>query len=170
MDITSEILTQHHLQRQKFAELDDVDPKDRETLAVLWSRLAVLLEVHARAEEIYFYPRLLKVGSGGGGADSAAEETKDAVSDHNDIRDAVRRAATEQTGSDGWWQAVQDARTANSDHMAEEEREDLPDFRRHADLGLRHEIAVQFLAWEASHPNGVDAQDSDPDSWVQAHS
>ena len=41
--------------------------------------------------------------------------------------------------------------------MAEEEREDLLDFRHHADLQTRHDIAVQFLAYEAKplgrHPD-----------------
>ena len=35
--------------------------------------------------------------------------------------------------------------------MAEEEREDLVDFRQHADLQTRHEIAVQFIVFENQH-------------------
>ncbi len=166
MDITDLILFQHHEQRRQFALLDELADEPR-ALAAVWSRLAVLLEVHAAAEERYFYPRVLEVGHGAGGADSAEEETEDAIGDHNDIRDAVREAGRHEVGSDAWWKAVVDARLSNSDHMAEEEREDLADFRRHADLATRHEIAVQFLTFEGEHPNGVDEPDKDPEQYVQ---
>ncbi len=93
MDITDVIMQQHQEQRRGFAQLDDVDRGDTRTLTALWSRLAVLLEAHARAEELFFYPRLLDVGSGAADADdnSVAGETKDAISDHNEIRDAAAK-------------------------------------------------------------------------------
>lgn len=166
MDITEVILFQHHQQRRLFAVLDEIDPKDAPALAAVWKQLAILLEVHAAAEEKYFYPRVLELGHGAGGADSAAEETKDAIGDHNDIRDAVARAAQCTVGTKEWWSAVLDARLANSDHMAEEEREDLADFRRNADLRTRHEIALQFLVFEAQHADGIDAVDRDPEEYV----
>lgn len=166
MDITELILFQHHQQRRLFAALDELDRDDTDALAAVWRQLAILLEIHAEAEERYFYPRLLEVGRGAGGADDAPDEVKDAIGDHNDIRDAVSRADRCETGTDEWWQAVLDARLANSDHMAEEEREDLADFRRHADLQTRHDIAVQFLVFEAQHAQGIDAVDKDPDAYV----
>ncbi len=166
MDITEHILSQHHQQRRMFALLDEIDPKDTDALGAVWKRLAAFLEVHAAAEEQIFYPEVLRVGRGAGGADDAAEETEDAISDHNDIRDAVARANAEQPGTDPWWKAVIDARLANSDHMAEEEREDLADFRRHADLSARHELAVRFLVFEAQHAGGIDSSDKDPKRYV----
>lgn len=39
-----------------------------------------------------------------------------------------------------------DARIVNSDHMAEEEREDLADFRQHADLQARRNRYTQPAA------------------------
>ena len=48
-------------------------------------RALARLEVHAAAEEILFYPRLLKDDP------DAADDTKDAIRDHNDIRDGIRR-------------------------------------------------------------------------------
>jgi hypothetical protein len=171
MDITEEILHQHAEQRRMFALLDDLDPADTEQLGAVWQRLAILLESHAAAEEKFFYPRLLETGHGAPGKDDGpADETKDAVKDHNEIRDAVARADREEAGSEAWWSAVRDAREANSDHMAEEEREDLPDFRRHADLALRHRIAVDFLVYQAQHANGVSKGDSDPDRYVDRNS
>jgi len=170
MDITELILFQHHEQRRTFALLDEVPRDDTTALAAIWNRLEVLLEVHAAAEEEFFYPRLLAVGHGAADADSVAEETQDAVKDHNEIRDAVRRVSGHEPGSDAWWEGVEQARIANSDHMAEEERQDLADFRRHADLQTRHDIAVQFIAYENEHAYGIPARDRDPEAYVRDHS
>ncbi len=170
MDITEMILTQHHEQRRTFALLDDVAPQDAATLAAIWSRLKVLLEVHAEAEEKFFYPRLLKVGKGGGSAGSAADETLDAIKDHNDIRDAIREVDSHNPGTDDWWQAVVRARQANSDHMAEEEREDLADFRRQVDLQVRHDIAVEFVRYESDNAAGIRPSNDAPGEYVNKNS
>jgi hypothetical protein len=169
VDVTELILFQHHEQRRTFALLDEIPRDDGAALAAVWSRLEVLLEVHAKAEELFFYPRLLQVGHGAADADGVTEETEDAIKDHNEIRDAVRRVRSHAAGSDGWWSAVTDARTANGDHMAEEERQDLADFRRHADLQTRHDIAVQFIAYENAHAYGITPVDEDPEEYVAAH-
>jgi hypothetical protein len=166
MDVTEEILHQHAQQRRLFAVLDEIDPSDRDSLGAIWNRLAVLLETHAAAEEKFVYPRLLRSGDGPPGEDGPEEETKDAVKDHNEIRDAVRRANAEPAGTKAWWNAVRDARESNSDHMAEEERDDLPDFRRTVDFDDRHRIAVDFLVYQANHPTGVERKDRDPDAYV----
>ncbi|MFC7658208.1 hemerythrin domain-containing protein [Pseudonocardia benzenivorans] len=93
----------------------------------MWQPLADHLDVHAVAEEEIFYPQLLRRGG-----DDAEDETLDAIGDHNDIRDGVHAAARHPIGTDAWWDAVQQARDANDEHMAEEENEGLPDFRLHA--------------------------------------
>jgi hypothetical protein len=80
----------------------------------------------AVAEETVFYPQLLRRGN------EAGDETLDAISDHNDIRDGVHEAARYPIGSPQWWDGVRRARMANSDHMAEEEEQALADFRRNA--------------------------------------
>ena len=56
---------------------------------------------------------------------------------------------------------------ANGDHMAEEEREGLTDFRRRAGLQLRHRLAVAFAAFEARHVAGVPAVDKDPEEYIR---
>lgn len=167
MDITELIVFQHHEQRRTFALLDDIPPEDTATLAAVWDRLQVLLEVHADAEERFFYPRLLEVGHGVAGADGPGEEVRDAVKDHNEIRDAIRQVRRHPPGSPTWWEAVTACREANSDHMAEEEREDLADFRRHADLQTRHDIALQFIRYESEHAQGVPPRDRDPEAYVE---
>ena len=169
MDITEIILEQHHQQRRMFALLDEMPRGDNEALRAMWDRLAAFLEIHAEGEEKYFYPQVLKLGKGNpeGGV---RDEVEDAVSDHNEIRAAVRKTQDHQVGTDEWWTAVWEARKANDEHMAEEEREDLLDFRHHADLQTRHDIAVQFLTYEAKHVTGIPIRDKDPDTYIEQNS
>ena len=65
--------------------------------------------------------------------------------------------------------SASDTRAANSDHMGEEEREALADFRRHASLRTRHELAVRFAVYEAAHAGGVPLADKDPVRYVRQH-
>ena len=166
MDITQLILDDHHEQRRLFAMLEEIDPADTMTLGALWERLGVFLDLHAEAEEQLFYPALLRLGQGTGDDDTAEPETEDAIEDHNDIRDAVAAAAEHEVGSDAWYDAVAAANKANGDHMAEEEREGLTDFRRHASLQIRHDLAVSFIAFEATHVSGVEPVDKDPQQYI----
>lgn len=167
MDITEIIQHQHDEQRRMFAYLEQWPRDDHEGLAAVWERLAILLETHAEAEETYFYPELLRLGTGGADADSVSEEVEDAVKDHNEIRQAVRAADNHQVGSDGWWTAVIDANVHNSDHMGEEERQDLADFRQQASLELRHEIALKFIRYQSQNAaGGIEPVDKDPQEYV----
>jgi hypothetical protein len=161
VDITQLILDDHHEQRRRFAMLEQVG-RDSAVLGALWARLAVFLEVHAAAEEQIFYPELLRVTSG-----AAEGETLDAIHDHNDIRDAIAAVPVDEPGTSQWFAAVAAANLANSDHMAEEEREGLTDFRRLASLQLRHDLAVSFATFEAQHFAGVPVQDKDPAAYVR---
>ena len=169
MDITQLILDDHHEQRRLFSILEQIDDADVAALTAVWGRLSSLLDVHAEAEELFFYPDLLRVGVGEGGRSDAADETRDAVKDHNEIRDAVADAQKETVGTPAWRKAVAAANEANGDHMAEEEREGLTDFRLHADLALRHALAVKFVGYELAHLNGIDAVDKDPKAYVKAN-
>ena len=167
MDITQLILDDHHEQRRLFAILEQIDRADTGTLSAVWARLSAFLELHAAAEEEIFYPALLLAGLSTGRRDSAEEETLDAIHDHNDIRDAIAAAAGPVAGTDEWYAAVAAVNLANGDHMAEEEREGLTDFRRLAGLTLRHDLAVAFAAFEARHFAGVPAVDKDPARYVR---
>lgn len=167
MDIVELILSDHHEQRRMFAMLDELFAGEAEALTAVWRRLRVLLEVHAEAEEQFFYPKLLAAGTGAGSKDSAEAETDDAIGDHNDIRNAIADVEGEGVGTPAWWEAIAKVRQANSDHMGEEEREALADFRRHADLGMRHEIGLRFAVFEAAHAQGVSARDKDPADYIE---
>jgi hypothetical protein len=168
MDITEVILHQHAEQRRMFTMLEEWPRDDEGGLDALWKRLEILLEVHAEAEERYFYPRLLKLGQGNPEGD-VDDEVEDAIKDHNEIRDAVADVARHELGSDAWRAAVAGANKANSEHMGEEEREGLADFRGHADLALRHRLAVSFATFEARHFAGVTPVDKDPKAYVEAN-
>ncbi len=170
MDITQLILDDHAGFRKLFAQIEQIDRKDTASLKAVWERLHRWLDTHAQAEENLFYPEVLKLGTGAGGKDDAADETEDAIEDHNDIRDTAEAVGREEVGSDAWFKAVDKCNYANSDHMAEEEREALTDFRRHADLTLRHEIAVKFAAYEAEHITGVKPVDKDAKAYIKANS
>ncbi len=169
MDITQLILDDHHEQRRLFAILDEIDDADTASLKAVWERLAAFLEVHAEAEEQLFYPALLKRGDGAGGKSTAAAETLDAIKDHNEIRDAIAEVGRHRAGSAPWRAAVAAANKANGDHMAEEEREGLTDFRRTAPASLRHDLAVGFITFEARHVTGVRPVDKDPKRYVADH-
>ena len=166
MDITQLILDDHQEQRRLFSILEQLDRTDTKSLAAMWKRLAAFLEVHAEAEEQIFYPALLRLGQGAGGKPTAADETEDAIKDHNEIRDAVEAVAGHVVGSDGWHAAVSKANKANSDHMGEEERQGLTDFRTHAPLQLRHDLSVRFAVFDAAYITGVEAADKDPQSYI----
>jgi hypothetical protein len=167
VDITQLILDDHHEQRRLFAILEQIDRAETGVLSAVWSRLASFLELHAAAEEEIFYPALLQVGLAAHRTAGVEGETLDAIHDHNDIRDAVTEVASHQVGTDEWFAAVSAANLANSDHMAEEEREGLTDFRRLAGLQRRHELAVAFVAFEARNFAGVPVVDKDPATYVR---
>lgn len=167
MDITEVILHQHAEQRRMFAYLEEWPKDDTDGLAAMWHRLEILLEVHAESEERHFYHQLVAVGEGAGDADSVDDEVEDAIKDHNEIRAAIREVAKHEPGSEKWWAAVTEANVANSEHMGEEERQDLTDFRRRASLEERHELAVRFLRFEAQKwAEGIKPVDKDPADFV----
>lgn len=166
-DITMLILADHDWFRERFARLDYLQaqtPVDQTALERVWRPLANKLDVHAYIEEKIFYPQLLKRGAG-----DAEGETLDAIGDHNDIRDGVRAANACRVGAEEWWAAVGRTRAANDDHMAEEEREGLSDFRRLAPIGLREALGRQYSEFMAQHPTteGLPIVDRDPEGYVE---
>ncbi|KKC02376.1 hemerythrin domain-containing protein [Mycobacterium nebraskense] len=166
-DITMLILADHEWFREQFAQLDYLQaqtPADEAALARVWRPLADKLDVHAYIEEKIFYPQLLKRGT-----DDAEGETLDAIGDHNDIRDGVRDANAARVGSEQWWAAIGRTREANDDHMGEEEREGLSDFRRAAPIGLREALGRQYRDFMAEHPttDGLAITDRDPQRYVE---
>ena len=83
MDITQLILDDHAEQRRLFAIIEQIDPKDTDALTKVWSRLSAFLDVHAEAEERFFYPQLLKLGEGANDAEDGTVEAAQAVAKAN---------------------------------------------------------------------------------------
>jgi hypothetical protein len=164
-DITALILDDHDAFRRGFARLDDARD-DVELLTAVWTALARHLDLHAEAEETLLYPHLVRHG------DDGEDETVDAIGDHNKIRDAIEEARGHEVGSPEWWRAVRTVRRENSEHLAEEEDEALPDFRRHAATELRADLAARWLKFYAEHDDGRDlvARDKDPQRYVERNS
>jgi hypothetical protein len=164
-DIIELIYEDHDWLRRHFFYLDDA--KSEAELTAVWEPLAARLDTHADAEETVFYPALLKKGEAG----DPEDETEDAIDDHNKIRDAVREARRHKVGSDAWYEAVGRARTENGEHLDEEEREALPDFIKSASAELRHQLAMQWLAFYREHPagKGVDTSDKDAEEYIGEH-
>ncbi|MGN6743460.1 MAG: hemerythrin domain-containing protein [Amnibacterium sp.] len=166
MDITQVILDDHAEQRRLFAALEEIGPDDRKALSAVWERLGALLDTHAEAEERLFYPELVALGRRTDD-DEDAEETEDAIHDHNEIRDAGEAVRKAEVGTDAWFEALGELNRVNGDHMAEEEREGLTEFRRKVGLAERHDLAVRFLAFECRHLLGVEPVDKDPEAYVR---
>ncbi|MGH9131133.1 MAG: hemerythrin domain-containing protein [Acidimicrobiales bacterium] len=164
-DICDLILDDHETFRRRFAEMDTAGT-DTYALARLWTPLAMLLDLHAATEEEVFYPCLLKQG------ENAEEETIDAIGDHNKIRDALADAGRQAVGTEAWWKAVGEARTQNSDHMGEEERGALADFRSNTTQERRDELGSQFVAFKERHAGGrhLEITDRDPEAYIAEQS
>jgi hypothetical protein len=165
-DIVDLIYADHDYFRRYFFLLDQAG--SNEELEAIWEPLATRLDTHAQAEEVVFYPVLLKQGQAG----DPEDETEDAIDDHNKIRDAVREARRHPIGSPEWFQAVGQARTENGEHLDEEEREAIPDFLKSASAEVRHSLAMQWLQFYYRHPDGrgVDDSDRDVEEYLQENS
>ena len=166
-DITDQILAHHEWFREQFVRLDDAkaaSPANPDALRAVWGPLATKLDLHAIAEEEIFYPQLLRRGT-----EDPEEATLDAIGDHNDIRDGVHAAEAHTVGTPEWWAAVTQAREANDEHMAEEEREGIADFRANAPAGLRDALGRQFTRFFEQHAttDGVNVADKNPQRYVE---
>ncbi|MCA1672540.1 MAG: hemerythrin domain-containing protein [Actinobacteria bacterium] len=163
-DVTLLILQDHDTLRSMFAELEGLRDEPARA-AEVWADLAALLEVHASAEEEHFYPALLQHVPG------SEDETKDAIGDHDEIRDGIRHAQDAEVGSEQWWNGIEKARDANDHHLAEEERDDLSDCLQHMSRELRTELGARFQEFKDKHPHarGLSGADKDPDSYVEEH-
>ena len=148
-DIIELILADHERIRRLLRALDDAARYGGDTgadwvLALVWRRLAGLLELHAEVEEEICYLALF-----GPGQDAAAQ-MQDAIADHDDIREAVREARLHAVGSAAWWRAATAALRASSDHMTHEERGALAAFGRRATPALRNELGRHWAAFIAA--------------------
>ena len=165
LDIASLILSEHEAFRRAFAEIEGLRDSDAEQAPLRWKELADQLEVHAAGEEAIFYPALLHE------VDDSEGDTKHAVKDHNEIREATRAVEDHEAGSDSWWEALVTAREATVEHLGEEETDVLPLFKQEVAESVRTELGMQWLAFHDEHEQakGLSGKDKDPDAYVEKH-
>lgn len=159
-DIIDVIREDHEHQRLAFAHLEaTTDGAEQQRR---WTELRDLLEVHAAAEEAVFYPRLVRL------SESDADEVKDAVEEHNQIRAAIGEVGEHQPGTDLYLLAIRQAKSTNDHHMGEEETEVLPEAARRLDAAERERLGSAFAQFKTSHPGGrgADTQSKDPARYI----
>lgn len=158
-DITALVYSEHEAFRRAFADLEQAAEP-----GTAWQELADRLEVHAAAEEEVFYPLLATV------ADDGVEEGKSAVREHNDIRHSVDAVMDEDPQSPAWRDAVRCAQEVNAEHMAQEEREFIPDFKDNVDESHRDDLGMKWLKFHDDHERakGLSGDDADPQAVVDA--
>ena len=101
MDITQLILDDHAEQRRLFAIIEQIDPKDTDALSAVWSRLSAFLDVHAEAEERFFYPELLKQGEGANDAeDDGHAQAHGPLAGHDGAGEEPDDRADDEPGDD----------------------------------------------------------------------
>jgi len=163
LDIVTLILSEHEAFRRDFEALESLT--DTAELAQAWRSLADRLEVHASAEEVIFYPALLRK------VDEAEEDTEHAIKDHNKIRSAAHSVDPHEVGTDEWWTAVHDARDENNEHLDEEEKDVLPPFREEVDSATRDELGTKWIGFHEQHENakGLSGKEKDSEAYVEKH-
>jgi hypothetical protein len=114
--------------------------------AHVWQRLADLLEVHTSAEEEICYLPMFACSPAG------TDGRREAVDDHDDIREAIREASMQCAGSAVWWRAVWAALVVNAEHLDREERDLLPHCLTGLPVSKRRELGRQWSAFVAAWP------------------
>ncbi len=162
-DIVALILSEHDAFRRSFVALEEMTDAGEQKAA--WTELSERLEVHAAGEEQVFYPQLLTE------VDDSEGDTKHAVKDHNEIRDACRAVDQHEVGTDDWTAAVQNTREVTVEHLEEEEHDVLPPFKDGVDEQQRSELGIQWLAFLEEHENanGLSGENEDPEAYVEEH-
>lgn len=158
-EITALVLSEHEVFRREFTALEEADD-----LAGAWRELAARLEVHAVAEEELFYPLVERR------TDIPTEDSVEAVRDHNEIRRAAQAVDEHEVGSEPWWDAVRAAQEVNAEHMAEEERDFLPEFKQGVDEQRREELGMRWLELHDTHDGarGLSGEQVDAEAVVAA--
>ena len=162
-DIATLILSEHEAFRRAFTQIEQLTEKDE--LGSRWRSLADQLEVHAAGEETVFYPELLR------DVDDSEGETRHAVKDHNEIREATQAVDAHEVGSDPWWAAFRAAREATVEHLAEEENDILPPFQAQVSAEHRDELGLRWLQFLEEHADakGLSGETVDPEAYVEEH-
>lgn len=111
------------------------------SLARTWQQLRRLLDLHTDAEEEICFIALFGRGPG------AAAQIREAIADHEDIREVAQETDLQPIGSAAWWRLVTAIRRTASQHIVREEQGPLAAFAGSAAPGLREELGRQWLSF-----------------------
>lgn len=140
-------MADHRRIRRLCAALDDAvrclgDSGADRMLAQVWQRLADLLQAHARAEEEICYLPMFECGP--------PATWRDAIDDHDDIREAISEASLHLAGSASWWRAVRAVIAASTAHLDREEQGILAHGLPALTMSRRRELGRQWLSFIAA--------------------
>lgn len=108
-------------------------------LARAWQRQAELLEAHMRAEEEICYRRM------SGSGPHQGEWRREAVADHDGIREALGEAARQPVGSALWWGAAGNVLAVSCAHFDCEEAAMVADSLPRLTMSRRLELGHRWL-------------------------
>jgi hemerythrin superfamily protein len=134
-DIIDLVLQDHHAVEELFGRLQAATGADAE--AELFEQVKKDLECHAWAEEKVLYPRVRK------DAPEGKEEVKDALEEHDQIRQALKEVEEHEAGTE-LTLAVAQLVTTTKHHVGVEEAELLPDFRNNSEASERESLGRAF--------------------------
>lgn len=170
VDITDVILRQHDEQRRMFAMLEEWPRDDHEGLAAVWKRLEILLETHAEAEEPLLLPRACCASARA--APTPSPSTRRSRTRSRTTTTSARRCARSGAAAPGPTRGGRPSSTPTSTTAttwARRSARTSPTSASGRASSLRHEIAVQFLRYEAVRwAEGITPKDKDPERYVAA--
>ena len=102
---------------EKLLNSGDGAKKTRETLC---QQIASELEAHAEFEEQVFYPAIKKAGDGAG------EELKEALSEHQEMKDLLERMIAMDVEDEGFLDMVSELQDSVESHVQHEEEDIFP--------------------------------------------
>jgi hemerythrin superfamily protein len=135
-DIIDLVLQDHHAVEELFGRLQAATGADAQ--AELFEQVKKDLERHAWAEEKVLYPRVRKDAPEGKG------EVKDALEEHDQIRQALKEVEEHEAGTELFTQAVAQLIATTKHHVGVEEAELLPDFRNNSEASERESLGRAF--------------------------
>lgn len=135
-DIIELVQKDHHAVAELFDKLQAATGADDQRR--LFAQVKEELERHASAEEKVLYPRVRKDAAKG------PEEVKDAVEEHDQIRESLKEVEEHEPGTELFTLAVAQLVATTKHHVGVEEDELLPDFRANSEPGERDELGRRF--------------------------
>lgn len=148
-DIVELIMADHRRIRRLRGALQDAVRHDRDAgpgwiLTHTWQRFTGLLVAHFDAEEEICYLPMFGPGP------QAAGRRREAIADHDDIREAVREASLHRVGSARWWRAAMAVLAGSDEHLDREECGVLAEGLIRLTMSQRRALGRQWSAFTAA--------------------